>query len=59
MVPELIQDQATPENLAREGLALLADEARCAALERRFTDLHRLLQQNTADKAADALAQIL
>ncbi|MBP6901881.1 MAG: lipid-A-disaccharide synthase [Burkholderiaceae bacterium] len=59
LVPELIQDQATPEALAREGLALLDDAPRCEALQRRFTDLHHLLRQNTAQRAADALAQVL
>jgi len=59
VVPELIQDQATPQALAREGLAWLDDTPRVAALERRFTDLHHLLRQDTANKAADALAQVL
>ncbi|MFN7726153.1 MAG: lipid-A-disaccharide synthase [Rubrivivax sp.] len=59
VVPELIQDEATPEALAREGLALLNDAARRDALVHRFTDLHHLLRQNTAQRAADALAQVL
>ena len=59
VVPELIQDAATPEALAREGLAWLDDPRRVAALERRFTDLHHTLRQNTARKATDAIAQIL
>ncbi len=59
VVPELIQDAATPEALAREGLAWLDDPRRVAALERRFNDLHHLLRQNTARKATDAIAQIL
>ncbi len=59
VVPELIQDAATPEALAREGLAWLADAPRVAALERCFTDLHHVLRQNTALKATDAIAQVL
>lgn len=59
VVPELIQDAATPEALAREGLAWLDDPRRVAALERRFTDLHHTLRQNTAQKATDAIAQII
>jgi lipid-A-disaccharide synthase len=59
VVPELIQDAATPEALAREGLAWLDDPQRVAALETRFTDLHHTLRQNTARKATDAIAQIL
>lgn len=59
VVPELIQDAATPQALAREGLAWLDDPQRVAALERRFTDLHHQLRQNTARKATDAIAKIL
>jgi lipid-A-disaccharide synthase len=59
VVPELIQDAATPEALAREGLAWLDDPRRVAAIERRFTDLHHLLRQNTARKATDVIAQLL
>jgi lipid-A-disaccharide synthase len=59
VVPELIQDAATPEALAREGLAWLDDAPRCAALQQRFTDLHHSLRQNTAQKATDAIAQVI
>ena len=59
VVPELIQDAATPESLAREGVAWLDDPQRVDALERRFTDLHLNLRQNTAQKATDAIAQII
>jgi len=59
VVPELIQDAATPEALAREGLAWLDDAPRAQALVQRFTDLHRSLRQNTARKATDAIAQVL
>ena len=59
VVPELIQDAATPEALAREGLAWLDDAPRCAALQQRFTDLHHSLRQNTAQRATDAIAQVI
>jgi len=59
VVPELIQDAATPEALAREGLAWLDDAPRAAALQRRFEDLHHLLRQDTATKATDAIAQVI
>ena len=59
VVPELIQDAATPEALAREGLAWLDDAPRVAALQRRFTDMHHTLRQNTALKATDAIAQVI
>ena len=60
VVPELLQDAATPEALAREVLAL----ARCAAARRdaltaRFTEQHHLLRRDTARTATDAIATLL
>ncbi|MBI3369756.1 MAG: lipid-A-disaccharide synthase [Burkholderiales bacterium] len=59
VVPELIQDDASPAALARETLAWLDDAPRVAALQRRFTELHHLLRQDTAAKAADAIATLI
>ena len=59
VVPELIQDDATPEALTREGLAWLDAPARVDALARRFENLHLQLRQDTARKASDAIAQTL
>jgi lipid-A-disaccharide synthase len=55
LVPELLQDEATPANLAGALLSLLRDtEARKRQVER-FYEFHQLLRQNTAEKAADAI----
>ncbi len=59
LVPELLQDEATPDKLAAALEAWLDDEARCAALERRFMDLHLTLRQDTAHKAAEAILPYL
>jgi lipid-A-disaccharide synthase len=59
LVPELIQDACTPEALAREAEALLADALRRARLQATFTDQHQLLRQDTARKASDAIAQLI
>ncbi|MFT3758317.1 lipid-A-disaccharide synthase [Thauera sp.] len=59
MVPELLQDDATPENLAAALEAWLDDADRCAALELRFTELHLTLRQDTAQKAAEAILPYL
>ena len=59
VVPELIQDAATPEALAREGLAWLDDAPRCASVQQRFHDLHLQLRQDTARKASDAIAHVI
>jgi lipid-A-disaccharide synthase len=59
LVPELIQEQCTAENIAREGLAWLADPARHASVQARFAQQHQMLRCNTARTAADAIAQII
>lgn len=59
LVPELIQDQCTAENLAREGLAWLDDPARCTSVQARFAEQHQLLRCNTAQRASDAIAQVI
>jgi lipid-A-disaccharide synthase len=59
LVPELLQDEATPANLAGALLSLLRDtEARKRQVER-FYEFHQLLRQNTAEKAADAILSVV
>lgn len=63
VVPELIQEAATPQALASAVLQWLdarqqAPE-RITALHQRFTALHHSLRRNTSVLAADALRQIL
>lgn len=55
LVPELLQDQATPETLADELLQLVFDRKRVTALKKEYTAMHLALQQNNAEKAADAI----
>jgi lipid-A-disaccharide synthase len=59
IVPELIQDAATPQALASEAEAWLDDAPRREALARRLTDLHNNLRQDTARRAGDAIAKVL
>jgi lipid-A-disaccharide synthase len=63
VVPELLQDAATPEALATEVLRWLDDLAqgspRVQSLQRTFTDMHHTLQRDTAQLATDAIAQVL
>lgn len=58
-VPEFLQDEATPENLAQALGNLVVDSQVKARLENLFTDIHRQLRQNTAEKAADAILSVL
>ncbi len=59
VVPELLQDAASPLALAEATLAWLDQPQRVAALETRFADMHRLLQRDTARLAADAIEKVL
>ncbi|MDO9012658.1 MAG: lipid-A-disaccharide synthase [Gallionella sp.] len=59
VVPELMQEDATPENLSQALLNLLNDKDAIAQLEHTFTELHQTLRQNTAQKAAAAVLQYL
>ncbi len=63
VVPELLQDAATPPALAREILQWLDAKARqpekIQALEQRFCALHAELQRDTPQLAAHAIAQLL
>jgi lipid-A-disaccharide synthase len=58
-VPELLQDDATPEKLAEVALMLIADKAKLAEIKKEFTDIHLSLRQNTAEKAANAILAYL
>ena len=59
VVPELLQDQATPAALARAIGDWLDAPQRIAALQRRFAALHLELQRNTPQLATDAIEQVL
>ncbi len=59
VVPELMQEDATPENLAQALLNLLNDKGAVKQLEQTFLALHRSLRQNTAQKAAAAILPYL
>ncbi len=63
VVPELIQDAATPQALCVAALEWLDarrnSPEKIAALEQRFTALHQSLQRNTSQLAADAIQKIL
>ena len=54
-VPELLQDDATPEKLAEATWTALTDEALGARIEARFTALHQDLLRDTPALAARAI----
>jgi lipid-A-disaccharide synthase len=59
LVPELLQDEATPEALAAALLGLWRDKAARERQLARFHEFHQLLRQNTAEKAAEAVLEVL
>ncbi len=59
VVPELLQEDATPENLAQALLNLVDDKDAVAQLEKFFGGMHLALRQNTAQKAATAILPYL
>jgi len=63
VVPELLQDAATPEALAGEVVSWLQDIARDAQrttqIQSTFTALHHTLQRDTAQLAVHAIQEVL
>lgn len=59
VVPEFIQDDASPENLAQALLNLYADKPVCAQIRALFDDMHRQLRRNAAEQAAAAVVASL
>ena len=59
VVPELMQDDATPENLAQVLLNTLADTVVRERIPLRFSAIHRDLKRNTAEQAARAVLPML
>lgn len=55
VVPELLQDDATPEKLAEASLKLVSDTNYIAEIKAEFTKIHISLRQDTAEKAAVAI----
>ncbi|KGE79452.1 lipid-A-disaccharide synthase [Halomonas salina] len=59
LVPELIQDDASPEGIAAE-LAVLLDDAEARhALEARFAAMHEGLQRDASRRAVDAVEALV
>lgn len=59
IVPELLQDDATPEKLAAAVVGWMEDKEARRALEVRFMSLHQTLRQDTASRAAEAILPLL
>jgi lipid-A-disaccharide synthase len=59
LVPELMQQDCTPENLAGGILRWLRDPAAVTGLQPRFRELHLALRRDASARAADAISEFL
>lgn len=59
VVPELLQEAATPQAMADATLAWLASPDKVHALQQRFCTLHAELQRDTPTLCADAIQKVL
>lgn len=59
VVPELLQDEASPQRLAEAMAGLCDDVQRSQDIRARFTRLHLELKQDSAQRAADAISDYL
>ncbi|PXX89135.1 lipid-A-disaccharide synthase [Marinobacter vulgaris] len=59
LVPELLQDDATPETLGEAVLERLENETERARLTEAFSRLHEQLRQNADEQAAAALSELI
>ncbi len=59
VVPEILQDEATPERLAEALVKQYEDKENAEAVAAAFTEIHLQLRQNTAEKAANAVIECL
>jgi lipid-A-disaccharide synthase len=59
LVPELLQDAATPRGLADALSEQLNDDARRIMLRQRFTEMHHALLRDTARESAQAVLDLI
>ena len=55
LVPEILQDEATPENLANAMLNALSDPVVRERLPKHLEKIHQSLKQNAAERAAESV----
>lgn len=59
VVPERLQDAASPQQLAQDCLAWFDQPARMEAVQGRFAEMHNTLRRDTGRCASDAIAKVL
>ena len=59
VVPELLQDDSTPEKLAEATIKLISDSVYLTDIKEEFTKIHYSLKQDAAEKAASTILAYL
>jgi lipid-A-disaccharide synthase len=59
LVPELLQDQATPENLANSLLQTWKSFIEDKTIQAKYLSLHQMLRKNAGEQAAQAILSML
>ena len=59
LVPELLQENATPEAIASATLRYFDDDELVGALQHEFTRLHQQLRLGASERAADAVMSLI
>lgn len=59
LVPELLQDDATPEKLSAALMHYFENPEEAQALSNTFADMHGILKRNASERAANAIAKLI
>ncbi|TNF92543.1 MAG: lipid-A-disaccharide synthase, partial [Gammaproteobacteria bacterium] len=59
VVKECYQENAKPDAIANEAINLLKHPERVKALQQEFVDIHKNLQRDASERAADAVMGVL
>jgi len=59
LVPELLQDQATPENLSNSLLQTWKSFVEDKTIQNKYLNLHKMLRKNAGEQAAQAIISML
>lgn len=59
LVPELLQDDVTPERLSEELISYLDNPQKVQHLQQRFMEIHQGIRRQASQKAADAVLQLI
>ena len=59
LVPELVQDEVSPERLGEELMVFLDNPEKVRQLQQRFTEMHVEIRRNASERAAEALLRLM